>query len=302
MSIKWVFISVSDLSKSLRFYTEVLGLSHLSWLGDRVVLGVAGGPPLLILEEKRGGLPKPEGMRGLYHFALLVPSRLDLARMFLRLAEFWEFEGASDHLVSEALYLRDPDGHGIEVYADRPSTAWSREKGGPLRMATLPLNLDSLLRELMGEGNRVALSDGWKAPPATRVGHIHLHVSRLERAEEFYHRLLGFDITYRLTGSALFMSAGSYHHHIGVNTWAGVDAPPPSEKHVRLESFAINLGGAEWLREVRAKLVEKGVVVDDGLVNSLEGYVGFTVKDFDDNIVELVAVPGLVGSPRGLHL
>ncbi|MEM0481738.1 MAG: VOC family protein [Nitrososphaerota archaeon] len=288
MSIQWVFITVSNLSKSLKFYTGVLGLSVLSWLGDKVVLGVAGGPPLLILREKRGALPKPEDRRGLYHFALCMPSRLDLARMFLRLAEYWEIDGASDHLVSEALYLRDPDGHGIEVYADRPSTGRGRGPDGFIRMTTLPLNLDSLLGELKGEGRSMALSEDWEAPSGTKIGHIHLHVSRLERAEEFYHRLLGFNITFRLGGSALFMSSGDYHHHIGANTWAGVDAQPPSEEHVRLESFAINLGSADRLEEVKAKLLEKGVVVNDALVNSFEGFVGSSVKDFDDNVVELI--------------
>ncbi len=286
--IQWVFITVSDIGKSLQFYTRVLGLSVLSWLGERAVLGVTGGPPLLILREKRGALPKPEDRRGLYHFAIRMPSRLELARVFLRLAEYWEIDGASDHLVSEALYLRDPDGHGIEVYADRPSTGWGRGHGGFIRMATLPLNIDSLLGELRGEGRKVALSEDWKAPPGTKVGHIHLHVSRLERAEKFYHRLLGFDITFRLGGTAIFMSYGGYHHHIGANTWAGVDAPPPSEEHVKLESFAINLGSSDRLREVRARLVENGVAVNDGLVNSLEGFVGYTVRDSDDNLVELV--------------
>jgi catechol 2,3-dioxygenase len=289
-SIQWVALTVSDLERSLNFYTEILGLSHLSWLDDKVVLGVEESGPLIILREKKGAIPKPADRRGLYHYALLMPTRTDLARLFVRLAEYWQFEGASDHLVSEALYIQDPDGHGVEIYADRPRDGWRWTSSYTLQMATLPLNINSLLYELRGEGKRVAVSSGWRIPQNSRLGHIHLHVSRLEKAERFYHGVLGFDITFRLSNSALFMSAGKYHHHIGVNTWAGIDAPPPSEEHVRLESFAIKLGGQTVISEVRARLLEAGFEINDRLVNNIDGFTGFTVADLDGNLVELVTV------------
>ncbi len=288
-SIQWLALTVSNLERSVKFYTEILGLSHLSYLDDKVVLGLDSSGPLVILREKKGALPKPADRRGLYHYALLMPTRIDLARLFVRLAEYWQFEGASDHLVSEALYIQDPDGHGIEIYADRPRDGWRWISPDTLHMATLPLNIDSLLYELRGEGKRVAVSSWWKMPPGLRMGHIHLHVSRLERAERFYHNVLGFDITFRLSNSALFMSAGGYHHHIGANTWAGVDAPPPSDGHVRLESFAVKLGGETMLSELRARLLKAGFQITDGLANNVDGFKGFTVADLDGNLVELVA-------------
>jgi catechol 2,3-dioxygenase len=158
-------------------------------------------------------LERPPSRRTAAGFALLMPSRKDLARVLVRLAEFWDIDGASNHIVREAIYLRDPDGHGIEIYADRPRASWRVLEGVGLYMATLPLDIDSLLTELRGEGRSVAVSGDWKAPAETRIGHIHLRVSRLEKAERFYHELVGFDITLRYGGSALFISAGGYHHH-----------------------------------------------------------------------------------------
>ncbi|GBC69637.1 Catechol-2,3-dioxygenase [archaeon HR01] len=287
--IQWVYLTVSDLEKAMKFYTGLLGLKHLSWLGEKVVLGSPDGEPLIILRERRGALPWPGNSVGLYHLALLMPSRKDLARIFVRISENWGFEGFSDHIVSEALYLRDPDGHGLEIYVDRPKSFWSYRSDGGLQMATLPLNIDSLLRELAGEGVRLALSNQWRAPAGTRVGHIHLHVSRLEKAERFYHQLLGFDVTMRLANSALFMAVGGYHHHIGANIWAGLDAPRASQEHVSLESFSINLMDIGTISEIKARIVENGLEVDDGLLNSIEGYSGVTVRDYDGNVVELVA-------------
>ncbi len=287
-AIEWVTLSVSSLDGSIKFYKNMLGLRHLFDMGDKAVLGTRLGSPLVVLVEKRGALPKPDNRRGLYHFALLMPSRKDLARMMLRLAEFWEIDGASDHLVSEAIYLRDPDGHGIEIYADRPRLSWLLLDGRRVYMATLPLKIDSLLSELGPDEEKEAVSGEWEVPAEARIGHIHLHVSRLERALKFYHELVGFDVTLRYGDSALFMSAGGYHHHIGVNTWAGIDAPPPSPQHVSLESFAINLHKSEILLALRRRLEEYGLRVSDGLFNHFEGYAGFTVEDFDGIRVEFL--------------
>ncbi|MEM4290983.1 MAG: VOC family protein [Candidatus Caldarchaeum sp.] len=290
-TIQWVSLTVSSLQMSSRFYKRVMGLSSLYEWDGGVVLGTPPKNVLVMLVERKGVAPKPPDRRGLYHFALLLPSRKDLACMFVRLGEFWELDGASDHLVSEAVYLQDPDGHGIEVYHDRPREAWPKTADGRIRMATLPLNLDSLLAELRGEGTGRALDESWRLGEGTRLGHIHLHVSRLEKAESFYHGLLGFDIVFRM-GSALFMSTGGYHHHVGVNTWAGVDAPPPSDEHASLRSFAINVVKKETLSRLVDRLAGEGCSVAEGLVSGMPGFEGATVEDFDGNRVELVLSAG----------
>jgi catechol 2,3-dioxygenase len=287
-AIEWVTLSVSSLEDSIKFYKDVLGLWHLFDTGDKAVLGTRSGTPLVVLVRKPGALPKPDNRRGLYHFALLMPSRKDLARMMVRLAKLWEIDGASDHLVSEAIYLRDPDGHGIEIYADRPRLSWRLLDGQRVYMATLPLNIDSLLSELGSEEEKEAVSGGWEMPAEAKIGHIHLHVSRLGRALKFYHDLVGFDIMLRYGDSALFMSAGGYHHHIGVNTWAGIDAPPPSPQHVSLESFAINLHTSEILLSLKRRLEEYGLKVSEGLFNDFKGYAWFTVEDLDGIRVEFL--------------
>ncbi|MDW7977584.1 MAG: VOC family protein [Candidatus Caldarchaeum sp.] len=286
-SVQWVALTVSSLKQSRRFYTEVMGFSRLFTLDDMEVFGVERGRPMVILRERSGALPKPPDRRGLYHFALLLPSRKQLAEMVVRLGEYWEVEGAADHLVSEAVYLRDPDGHGVEVYADRPRASWRMLGDKRIYMATLPLDVNSLLAELSAEDGARALQGSWRLPVEAKIGHIHLHVSRLERAERFYSGVLGFDITFRM-GSALFMSAGGYHHHIGVNTWAGVDAPPASEQHVSLQSFALNVVSEETLSKLVGRLVENGCVVQEGLMNKIAGFKGARVEDFDGNMLELV--------------
>ena len=159
---------------------------------------------------------RPHGTTGLFHLAILLPSRADLARALRRVADAgWRFTGASDHLVSEALYLHDPEGNGIEIYRDRPREQW-RFVDGELQMDTLPLDLDSVLGELSG-----ADTEANGMPAGTRIGHVHLNVAELSAAEDFYAGALGFDVTVRSYPGALFFSTGGYHHQIGVNTWAG---------------------------------------------------------------------------------
>lgn len=286
-SVGWVGLTVSSLGRSLDFYTGVLGFRRVGVLGDAAVLGADENVPLVILHEQKGAEPRPPNRRGLYHFAILYPSRRDLARAFTRVAHSWSFEGFADHLVSEALYLSDPDLHGIELYVDRPRGRWTFTSFNELRMATLPLNIDSLLEELRGEGVSKSLDPGYHLPSGTRIGHIHLHVSSLEKAEQFYHGLLGFDITLKSYPGALFLSAGGYHHHIGANIWAGLNAPPPSENHVQLKSFSLLLPSWKSLETLLKRLTESGVYVEDGLVHGFEGYEGVTVTDFDGNHVEL---------------
>src|SRR5262245_11364362 len=205
---------VSDLERSLEYYQQVIGLHVVSRGRSSVALGPQDGRSILIhLETRPGTTSPPRGGRfGLYHFALLVPDRAALGRFVTHLAESDAHVASADHAVSEAIYLWDPDGLGIEVYADRPRTAW-RIRGQEIFMTTERLNL----RDLMAAGG----DEPWTGlPPGTTLGHMHLQVSDLESADAFYHAALGFDrIVWSFPG-ARFLSAGGYHHHLGTNTWA----------------------------------------------------------------------------------
>jgi catechol 2,3-dioxygenase len=282
----WVHLTVSDLERALSFYEGIMGLGRLGLYGEKALLGIEGqSGPLLVLEEQRGAKRRPHGTRGLYHYALLLPSREELAALVLRLARQWELEGASDHLVSEAVYLEDPDGHGIEVYRDRPREQWPT--GERLRMATLPLDLDGLLSQLAGERLRSALGEGWRLPPATRMGHIHLHVSDLDRSEDFYSRVLGLDVMLRWHGAS-FLSAGGYHHHVGLNIWEGPGAPPPPPGAVRLRAFSITMS-EEGLKELLEHLRELGIAPEQPPEGPWIEGPAFLLKDPDGNAVVLEA-------------
>jgi catechol 2,3-dioxygenase len=255
-----VRLQVADLDRSLEYYERVLGFRVLSRREGDATLGAFGDDaPLVELHERRGATPAPQqGRLGLYHFAILLPDRAALGRLVAHLAEIGARAGASDHLVSEALYLRDPDGLGIEVYADRPRESW-RTVDGQIQMDTAPLDLDSVMRAASGVQ--------WAGlPPGTRVGHVHLHVGDLEQAADFYHAALGLDKVVWSYPSALFLSAGGYHHHLGVNTWAGANAPRPTERDARLLEWRLETPSAE--RAV-ASLTEAGYPVrstDDGWI------------------------------------
>jgi catechol 2,3-dioxygenase len=193
----------------------------------------------------------------------------------------WPFQGAADHLVSEALYLTDPDGNGLELYVDRPRAAWPY-RNGQLIMATDPLDLNALLAE----------ADQDPAPwtgvdPGVDVGHVHLHVSDLARAEAFYSGLLGMDVTQRGYPGALFLSAGGYHHHLGVNTWAGAGAPPPPPDAVGLISFALNLPGAPAWRALLDRLRAAGAPLEGG---EWENGLYALIYDPDRNGIELTSL------------
>ncbi len=255
--IGYVHLTVSDLGRSLAFYQDILGFRLHRRDGNTARLG-AGGPDLLLLTEQPGARPRPPRTSGLYHFAILVPSRADLARTLLHLVETQTtLQGLSDHLVSEAIYLADPDGNGIEIYSDRPRDAWQFE-GTLVSMATRPLDVDGLLAELSGR-------DGaWSELSAeTVIGHVHLHVADLAEAQTFYVDVLGFDIMQRYGSQALFVSAGGYHHHIGLNTWAGVGAPPPPPDAAGLRTFVICLPDETELDRLTSRVREAGLAFEE---------------------------------------
>jgi catechol 2,3-dioxygenase len=247
-----VDLLVSDLARSVEYYETVVGLRVVSRTAAMATLAAHGDDrPLVRLETRPGVRPLASPALGLYHFAILVPDRPSLGRFLAHLARVGARAGMSDHLVSEAIYLTDPDGLGIEVYADRPRSAW-RYSGRQLEMSTLPLDA----RNLIAAGG----SEPWTGMPAgTVIGHVHLHVADLAEAEAFYHSALGFDKVVWGYPGALFLSAGGYHHHLGTNTWS--PGPPPSSDHARLLSWDIVVPGAEDARAAASSLEAAGYPV-----------------------------------------
>ncbi len=229
-----VHLQVADLERSLAYYGEVLGFRVLDRIPGEATLAAQGedDTPLIALHEHRGAAPVPHrGRLGLYHYAILLPDRASLGRFVAHLGAIGVRAGASDHLVSEALYLQDPDGLGIEVYADRPRETW-RYEGRQLAMDTKPLDMTSLVGAAGGHP--------WAGmPPGTMIGHVHLHVGDVGQAAAFYHEALGFDKVVWNYPGALFLSAGGYHHHLGVNSWAGAGAASPRKGDAQLLEWEI---------------------------------------------------------------
>lgn len=262
-----VRLQVADLERSIGFYRDLLGFQLLEEAGNSAALGAGphpgrvgseggGGPdrgrvnPLVELVERPGAAPvPPRGRLGLFHFAVLLPSRAALGRTLAHLARSEVRIGSADHLVSEALYLSDPDGLGIEIYADRPRSSW-RTDGREIVMATDPLDLQGLVA--------AGGDEAWSGLPAgTTMGHIHLSVGDLETAEAFYHRGLGLDeVVWRYPG-ALFFSAGGYHHHLGTNTWAR-GAAPAAEDDARLLEWRLVYPDAGAVSDALASVADAG--------------------------------------------
>jgi catechol 2,3-dioxygenase len=236
-----VELRVADLDRSRRFYTEAIGLEAVS--EDPLALG-AGGRPLVVLREADPGTPAPPSTIGLFHLAILHPSRPELARALYRLAENGvRLDGASDHEVSEALYLHDPDWNGIELYRDRPREDWRPGPDGGVNIVTLPLDLQSLAAE--------AQEAGGPAHADTVMGHVHLRVSDLDRSVAFYRDELGMNLRARYGDQAAFLAAGDYHHHLGLNTWHSRGGGPPPPGSAGLERFTIQspADGAQELQD-----------------------------------------------------
>jgi catechol 2,3-dioxygenase len=253
-SIGAVALTVADLGRVRDFYEGAIGLTATERDDGTLVLGASGGEPLIELQENSAAASPDRRSTGLFHLAILLPSRRDLALALRRLAEArWPLAGASDHLVSEALYISDPDGNGIEIYRDRPREQWPQE-GGELQMATIPLDLHSVINELEASDEAETA-----VPEETRIGHVHLKVADIQAAEEFYAGALGFEVTVRGYPGALFVSAGAYHHHIGLNTWHSAGGPPPPPGAIGLRSFEVVLPSADELERTVERAASAGV-------------------------------------------
>ena len=255
---------VADLDRAVGFYTDVLGFALGERAGDTATLTTGGALPWLRLTAPADVRPRPVPSTGLYHVAILVPSRAALARSLRRLVERdYPLQGASDHLVSEALYLADPDGNGLGIYRDRPRDGWL-DANGQLMMGTERLDVRALLNEGLADDRPWTGLD-----PATRVGHVHLQVADLQAAVDFYAGALGFEVMLASSRmGAAFVSAGGYHHHIGLNTWASRGAPPPPPAAVGLRIFDVVLPDAQAIAAVTARLRAAGVAYEasDGAI------------------------------------
>jgi catechol 2,3-dioxygenase len=272
-----VRLRVADLDDLTTFYERVIGLQAVERNGEVTRLGPAGGEALIELVGAPDAPRAPSFSTGLFHLAILVPDRAELARSLQRVAGAgWRLTGASDHLVSEALYLQDPEGNGIEIYRDRPRDEW-RRNGDELAMATLPLDLESVMGEL-GPSDRQANG----MPPDTTMGHVHLQVADIPAAEGFYNRALGLDVMVRSYPGALFLAAGGYHHHLGVNTWQSQGAPAPPEGALGLDRYELVLPNAAERDSAADRLAKAGVDAE-------RVYEGVVATDPSGNRVLLTA-------------
>jgi catechol 2,3-dioxygenase len=272
-----VRLNVSELDRARAFYEHALGLRATELDSGAVALSAGDGRLLVELHGDSSAPRLDPRATGLFHLAILVPSRRDLAFALQRLAiARWPLDGASDHLVSEALYLSDPDGNGIEIYRDRPREEW-RRVGGTLQMATLPLDLRGVAGELA-----TAEAPQPQAPAGTRIGHTHLQVSELDQTEAFYAGVLGFDVMVRGYPGALFVSAGGYHHHVGLNTWHSAGSGAPLAGSVGLRSFEVVLPGADELAATLTRVDDAGLTTEPA--PDRDSHI---VRDPSGNAVEL---------------
>lgn len=251
--VSHVQIKVSNLERSVKYYQQIIGFDILELNEKTAALTADGKTSILSIEQVDDAVPLQRGKTGLYHFALLLPSRKDLANFVQHIAELNVPIGAGDHHVSEAIYLYDPDGNGIEVYADRPEEQWIWN-GNSIYMTTEPVYFSSLLSMADGTWNGL--------PEGTVMGHIHLSVADLRKSEEFYTKALGFELVSRFGSRALFISTGKYHHHIGLNTWESLGGPSPEEKSVGLKSFTLVLDNEKQAETIKQNLKEMGHAVE----------------------------------------
>ncbi|MGI0020443.1 MAG: VOC family protein [Nitrososphaera sp.] len=275
MRIGYVSLNVSDLDRSLAFYKSILGFKEVGRFDGKAFLSVEGNSSHLVELSQASGSQQSK-RAGLYHFAVLLPERKHLADVLVHLGENRDrvhFDGLADHLVSESIYIRDPDFNGIEIYCDRPRSEWKWD-AGRVQMATEKLDTEDLMREVTGS---------WKQMPAgTVIGHIHLHVRDLERARRFYSGELGLSITTVMQGASFF-AAGKYHHHIATNTWLGTDIQPALHVGLGLNHFGIELP-VRALEDTKAHLLQQGVAVKESPRSAF-------IQDSDGTAIRLYASP-----------
>lgn len=265
--IAQVTLQVSNLDRAYKFYTDILGFQGHKKT-ESADLFTNPTNVLIRLTEHPDATPKPQHTTGLFHIAIRVPGRKALSQVLHRIYQNqWPLAGASDHGVSEALYLSDPDGNGLEVYIDRDKTQWPMN-GDQVAMFSVPLDLQALLKE--ADGAQTTL------PDKTDIGHIHLQVSSLKSAEAFYSNLLGFNVMQRSYRGALFVSAGGYHHHLGLNIWSSEGAKPASEDAVGLKSFTITIPDKTVFSTLQSRFLEAG-----HFIKKTDN--GFTTQDPDHN-------------------
>ncbi len=278
--ISSVHLRTVDLGRSLEFYRRVLGLKAITQNAASASLSATGqSPALIVLSEDSAATPHPPRATGLYHFAIRYPERTDLAHALRRLARNdYPLQGASDHIVSEAIYLSDPDENGVELYADRPRSQWVW-RDGQVAMSTEPLDTLNLLSLVETQPERM------DAPLLTDIGHIHLHVAGLDEAERFYHEFLGLAVTQRSYPSALFFAAGGYHHHVGANTWAGKTRAPVNS--VGLISYRLTVPVREILYCLRHRAPIAGY--ESSSQASETGEELLRIRDLNGNWLEVVA-------------
>ena len=280
-----VSLTVSSLENQVRFYQQVLGF-NLHWRNEHSAgLSVAGTDLLILIEQPN--VKRYPRVTGLYHFAILFPDHRHLARAIAHLFELKIPNSPTDHILTKTTYLNDPEGNGIELYAESPEDGeWFMENDdyyalrtdGSLSNGREPLDLEALFSHLKADENLDA-----PLSPKTRIGHVHLHVQDIDQAVDFYHGILGFDVMGRSKGIGMaFVSAGGYHHHIGLNTWQGAGAPPPPPDAVGLRYFSIKLPDQSEMEKILARLDQSEIPVE------LQGD-GFFVRDPSQNGVLLIA-------------
>ena len=255
MHFKSLTLLIQDMRRSIAFYVDILGFQIMTQDAHQLVLTADGSNPLIILIEDRNALPI-EITQGLYHFALLLPNRSSLALIIKQLADkHYPISGASNHGVSEAIYLDDPDGNGIEIYIDLDESLWPFEKG-KLVMFTNPLDIPAVMKEL-------TVNHPYQIDPNMILGHLHFHVGNLKDAENFFCKAIGFDPVLNYMKSALFISSHGYHHHLGLNIWNG-NAPLTQIKQVGLKSYVLFIPKNDYPQFVRRLIEHRIPLITEG--------------------------------------
>lgn len=283
-SIGHVCLRVGNLDRALHFYADSLGLQEVERTADSTTLSATGElPAVVVLRERAGAARRPANTTGLFHVAIRLPTRYALARVFRRLlSRRYPFHGFSDHGVSEALYLADPDGNGLELYADRPRGQWPYDERGGIAMVTQRLDTKALLQLVEDDDTSWAGID-----PATDIGHVHLQVSSLERADQFYHDVLGLDVSQRSYPGALFFSAGGYHHHVGANVWNSKGGSPAPDDTADLVYFQLLVPDAQAWQALLARAEAASVTIEQRDETSA------LLRDSDSIAVEVVLTRSL---------